>query len=113
MSARPKWRSDEKLARFGMVNSADHRKPKYAKLQAAKNLQWSGRLRFNAMKMISKVVCHWEEGGAGITLGSLDAPQHSLQPQAVEKRVGKPFLDVERMDSRKVDLYGRMLHRAS
>jgi len=41
-SSSPKWIEGEKLARFGTVNSAERRKPKKAKLQAAQNIQWSG-----------------------------------------------------------------------
>ena len=44
-SSSPKWIEAEKLARFGTVHSAERRKPKRAKLQAAQNIQWSGRLK--------------------------------------------------------------------
>ena len=47
-SASPKWILGEKEAWFGMVNSAERRKPKKAKLHAAQNIQWCGRLKSNA-----------------------------------------------------------------
>jgi len=42
-----------KLAKLGTVNSADRRKPKYAKVQAAQNIVWSKVVRFIALNIVS------------------------------------------------------------
>lgn len=65
-----------KLAKLGMVNSAELRKPKYARQRAAQNMQSSGPLTSRAVKIIamtSSVI-------GRIALSSLNTTEHPLQP---------------------------------
>ena len=54
MSLTLKWSAGVKLAKLGTVNSADRRKPKYARLQAAQNMQWSKMDKSKDLKIIIK-----------------------------------------------------------
>ena len=55
MSLTLKWSARVKLAKLGTVNSADWRKPKYARLQAAQNMQLSKIDKSKDLKMIIKM----------------------------------------------------------
>ena len=55
MSPTLKWSAGLKLAKLGTVNSADRRKPKYARLQAGQNMQWSKIDKSKDLKIIIKM----------------------------------------------------------
>ena len=50
-----RWWEAWKLSREGTVNSDERKKPKYARVQAAQNMHWSGKTKSKDRKMISSM----------------------------------------------------------
>ena len=65
MSCTVRCSDAEKLAKLGTVNSAERKKPKWPRVQAAQNMQWSEHAMFKVCQitiMMLSVIGKWVEG---------------------------------------------------